>query len=339
MTTLITDHVLRAINSLNPRWREDLRAQEFVTAFVEEIQELENVLYQLVTNTYLSNAEGAQLDEYGELLGVERNGLIDDEYRALLQVKALANRAPGIVDTITEIARVALFSATGVQYAHNQPASYQLDVSLAFPGAEIHTEANAASIPNEANATTGWSALDAILSSSDAFPYLGTYAIHANAPGFGTSFVSYSFPSVIGVVYRVQFAARRLGVGFDQRVSDWTGVETSPDEPVDSSDWKAYTFFVTANLATIEVVFSALISAGEEGDFLAIDAVSVKPTGDPSDVLIQQAIRLILDATPAGVALNAIVSSPADGAFQFGDGETTEGGGFGEGKLSKLIGP
>lgn len=336
MTTLITDHVARALANLLPEWRDDDRTREIAAAFVEEIQEIEDVLYQLVVDRYLSTAEGVQLDAYGELLSVERNGLDDDQYRGVLQVKPLVNRAPGVADSVTRVAEIVFFSARPVRYQQEQPASYLLTLSAGLTGAEIHTQANAASIDNEANATTGWTGIDAILTSSAERPYLGEYAIHADAPGSGTAFVEYTFASVVDEVYRVAFAARRLGETLDQRIEGWTGVAISPDQPIDSSEWKEYEFFVTATGVSITVSIAATIGALTTGPFVALDAVSVRPVVPLSPVLIEQGTRLLLEATPAGVGLNGIVNAPVDHPFRF-DSATGENG-YDIGRYASLLG-
>lgn len=333
MTTLITDHVAQALANLLPEWRFDDRAREFVTAFVEEIQEIEAVLYQLVVERYLSTAVGVQLDAYGDLLNVERETLDDEQYRAVLRAKPLINRAPGTPDSVARAAEILFFAADGVRYDQNQPASYSLTLASALTGTEIHTQANAASIANEANATTGFNAIDATLASSDADPYLGTYAIHATAPGTGTSIVQYAFTSVANTVYRITFAARRLGTSLDQRIEGWVGVEESPLEFVDTSVWDTYGFYVRATGASVTIEWIATIGAGETGEFLALDALSVRPVIELSDELIAQAERLLLEATPNGVGINAIVDAPIDTPFRFDVGP-----GYDLGRLGSLIG-
>jgi hypothetical protein len=134
MLDLITDHVERAQDNLIPRWREGVNARALVEAFVEEIQELENVTLEVMLDRALDVAEGAQLDQYGELLDEQRAGRNDTDYRRLLRIKIIANREAGVPDTVTFIASVLFDSETvGVRYIHNQPASYQLQVTPDTP--------------------------------------------------------------------------------------------------------------------------------------------------------------------------------------------------------------
>lgn len=130
MTTHITDHTARILDNLLPRWREGALFRALMAVFGDELQELEDLSYNAIVQRFLSSAVGVQLDHYGELVGQVRNGRTDAEYRAVLEVRILANRSPGTPDVITQIAAVMLDSkTTGVRYAQNQPAAYQIQAT------------------------------------------------------------------------------------------------------------------------------------------------------------------------------------------------------------------
>lgn len=339
MSDRVTDHVARAIASLLPDFRDGAKLQALLTAIVEEVQEIEDVVDELVRLRFLTTAIGAQLDQYGVLLNQARNGLLDDEFRAILLVRVLANRSPGTPDTITAIASAALFASDNpVVYQQNEPASYRLEVSPARLGVEINTAANAANIDNEADDTTGWATTNATISSDPVNPFLGAFSLQGVATAVSGAQIEFDFTAVVGRFYRVSFWARRGSPGLDQRISAWVGVDVSPDLPVDSSEWKQFTIFIQATATTITVAIQAAAATGAIGDTVNVDAFSVKELIDLSATLISDARKMLLDATPAGVGLNAIVSVPPDLAFQFGDGTAAEPGGFGSGKLSTILG-
>ena len=64
----------------------------FVRACLEEVQELEDASYDVLVLSLLENAEGAQLDQWGELVDEPRDGLADDEYRNIISARLLMNR-------------------------------------------------------------------------------------------------------------------------------------------------------------------------------------------------------------------------------------------------------
>ncbi len=123
--THILDHDQRAINRLVSALISDPLWQSLLIALVSEHQALEDVFFELFDERLLINAEGVQLDNYGVLVGQRRNGLTDDEYRAVLSTRILANRGSGQIPNITK----ALSDLTGgaaVKYRQLDPASFAL---------------------------------------------------------------------------------------------------------------------------------------------------------------------------------------------------------------------
>lgn len=74
-----------------------------LTIFLERLQILDVDLVGLAEGRLLFNAVGAQLDAIGQQLGIPRNGLDDDEYRALIYVLAGNSSGSG---TRTDVIRV-----------------------------------------------------------------------------------------------------------------------------------------------------------------------------------------------------------------------------------------
>lgn len=85
------------------------------------IQELEDVLWDLLTLRHLSSATGKQLDGLGEIVGEPRGSTDDEVYRDGLYLKLLINTSEGTPERIIEIVdRVA--GGSFVQYSDRPPA-------------------------------------------------------------------------------------------------------------------------------------------------------------------------------------------------------------------------
>lgn len=84
LATLITTHVNDAIARLLYQYKDSDRLKYILTAFSEQIQELEQAIFDLDAGRQIYNAEGEQLDLLGEIVGIERNGLEDDQYRLFI---------------------------------------------------------------------------------------------------------------------------------------------------------------------------------------------------------------------------------------------------------------
>lgn len=83
--------------------------ERLVDVFGLEVQALETALLQILTDTILSGtaAIGQQLDGLGEVIGLERQGLTDDIYRARLRAQVRVNQSGGTIEDL--IAIVDLF--------------------------------------------------------------------------------------------------------------------------------------------------------------------------------------------------------------------------------------
>jgi len=101
----ITDHAERALNRLALQFFEATRLRYIVQAIGDEVQELENGLWDLQTVRDVDDAPGAVLDKIGELVGAPVRGPKDD-YLYGLRIKAqlLLNRGSGDFATIYDIA-------------------------------------------------------------------------------------------------------------------------------------------------------------------------------------------------------------------------------------------
>lgn len=79
-----------------------------LTVFLKQVQDVEDVLFELKDLRFLDDAVGVQLDLLGELLGVGRGGLTDEAFRSRLRVQILINLATGTIQSILDPLEVLL---------------------------------------------------------------------------------------------------------------------------------------------------------------------------------------------------------------------------------------
>ncbi len=75
----------------------------FVGMQAERMQWLEDVLFNILSQRSIDNAEGAQLDVYGRILGQPRDGTPDGEYRLRLKARARILRSSGTTEDIIAV--------------------------------------------------------------------------------------------------------------------------------------------------------------------------------------------------------------------------------------------
>src|SRR5688572_18328477 len=99
------DHVTVGKERLLQQFRGDAhpRIQALAAAPLVTSNRLEGILWTLLTLTGIDNAEGQWIDEWGAILGLERDGEDDDRYRELLYARLLALRSAGTIDQINAV--------------------------------------------------------------------------------------------------------------------------------------------------------------------------------------------------------------------------------------------
>lgn len=123
MIARITNHVTQAAGLLLQQLRGKPKIEAFLKAFVAQVQELETAFWSLLLDRTLAAAVGAQLDVLGRVVNREREGLGDDDYRAVLAAWIAANRAGGTADDVLRVTVLAVGAANTVSLQEFFPAS------------------------------------------------------------------------------------------------------------------------------------------------------------------------------------------------------------------------
>lgn len=125
--TQITDHSDRAIELLAQQFRGNVQVEALVRAFVNRIQELENLTIDVLNSLDIDAAVGQQLDLIGAIIGESRQGREDAEYRLYIRARIRLNigsgTGPDIIDILTFV--LAGRSAELRQY---YPASFVVEL-------------------------------------------------------------------------------------------------------------------------------------------------------------------------------------------------------------------
>lgn len=103
MITEKTQHVIEAVSWLLCQSKGQPRIEALLTSYIAQIQVIENVSYDYFLETFLTTAEGAQLDRLGAIVGCERGTLVDVIYRAMIAVRVLVNQSSLSFTDISEI--------------------------------------------------------------------------------------------------------------------------------------------------------------------------------------------------------------------------------------------
>lgn len=121
-TTLTTE----GLDNLVQQFKSKENLEAFLTAFLDQCQDVENASFELIDERTLDAAVGAQLDGIGEIVGLDRGGLSDEDYRTRLRVQIRINKSDGTIDTLLGI--VALLENDPLELTEYYPAAMEIFV-------------------------------------------------------------------------------------------------------------------------------------------------------------------------------------------------------------------
>jgi len=112
MVTQITTHIVDALSRLITQYKKQPRFEGFLTAIVEQIQDLEDASISAVTDLIdIDAAVGSQLETIGEIVGVERGGQTDAGYRNLIYIQIGKNTSQGNAEKLVDIFNLLVTTA------------------------------------------------------------------------------------------------------------------------------------------------------------------------------------------------------------------------------------
>ena len=107
-----------------------------VQMFASEIQEIEDVLFQLILERTVTVAIGAQLDIIGNIVGIDREGRTDADYRASILVQVQVNNTGGEEAALAALLE-NLVNPVTIDIVETFPAG--LDVAIDVVGVPLST--------------------------------------------------------------------------------------------------------------------------------------------------------------------------------------------------------
>jgi len=122
----VTSHELAGLGLMVEQFKEATNFRELIGSYLRQAQEVEDSLWAVLLMT-MANAEGDQLDEvYGNLVGIERNGRTDADYRIALQAQISINRSSGTYDELLRLARLLVDSSSVLTLTEHYPAAIEI---------------------------------------------------------------------------------------------------------------------------------------------------------------------------------------------------------------------
>jgi|SRR5215204_1320545 len=119
-------HTPLALSRLIERWKADANPNlaALVSSVTDEVQDLENVIWDVIVARLPDYAEGVQLDALGRLVGQRRDGLGDASYRAHIKARIRINQSFGQARDV--IAVLKLLDTAAFHLAEEGTATFRV---------------------------------------------------------------------------------------------------------------------------------------------------------------------------------------------------------------------
>jgi hypothetical protein len=99
------DHVAQAIGYLLAQFQGKPRIEALLSAYIDEVQALEDALWTLLVDRTLDVAVGPQLTGIGAIVGQSQGSLSTANFRAFIRARILINLSDGTPEELITIAR------------------------------------------------------------------------------------------------------------------------------------------------------------------------------------------------------------------------------------------
>lgn len=123
-----TTHVSTALSRLLEQFKGNHEMRAMLESWVTQIQEFEDVAFQVLNGRGIDEGEGVQLDGIGQIVGQPREGIDDATYRFRLKARILLNASSGTIPEILQIFDLLVASDQNVALTEYFPASFLLTV-------------------------------------------------------------------------------------------------------------------------------------------------------------------------------------------------------------------
>jgi hypothetical protein len=133
--TQTTTHVKDAKALLIEQYRGKVHLEGLLSSFVSQIQVLEDVLFDLLLDRYLTSSSGEQLDLLGRIVGQPRDAKSDADYRLWLRARIRVNISSGTPEDLLAIFNIV--ADNDVELKEWYPAGLSMVVAGAFPDAAV----------------------------------------------------------------------------------------------------------------------------------------------------------------------------------------------------------
>ncbi len=119
-------HVAQGLGHRIEQQKNKPKIESLLVGYLSQIQDVETAAIDLMDVT-IANAQGQHLDGLGSIVGEERFGRNDDDYRLAISARIQLNLSNGTTEDVIALIR-AIIGGVGVRIVEYQPAAFIADI-------------------------------------------------------------------------------------------------------------------------------------------------------------------------------------------------------------------
>lgn len=152
-----TTHVTEALANLIEQFKDKENLRDLIEIYVNQLQLLENTLDDVLKLTdEIDAAFGQQLDNLGQIVGEERFGRTDAQYRLAIKTRILINLSSGTSEELIAIVETIIGTSPTVAITEAFPASFDITIDTQITDGRTAGLAVASSKPAGVGSSFRW---------------------------------------------------------------------------------------------------------------------------------------------------------------------------------------
>lgn len=122
------EHIDQMLDRLLAYYKGRPYMEGMLTAFANQIQELEDALFVMRTQRFIDSATGVALDVIGRKIGLRREGRSDSDFRIWIRAEIRANASSGTAPEIIDVLRLLVDDSNTILFTPFYPASFHIEI-------------------------------------------------------------------------------------------------------------------------------------------------------------------------------------------------------------------
>ena len=138
-----SDHVAQGLANLIEQFKGKVVVEQLLSIYLGQIQEMEDALSDLLTETAPGVATGVHQDNNGAIVGEPRAGRDDPAYQIAFDARVLLNKSGGTIEEVIELALAVSGAPVNIEIEEVFPAGFVAHIVDPIDPLLVDTEAMA----------------------------------------------------------------------------------------------------------------------------------------------------------------------------------------------------